>query len=115
MLKKWVNIFRKTKGNAHNGSLSEELVRYQPLRLPFTGAPSALRNLQANNNLDYILAQIPNRLALLRALLKQTGQAIDWPDDFTSADIDLFVSSLHQWAGEQWASYSRSLPSDAKS
>jgi hypothetical protein len=114
MVRKWVNHLLNARRNSGADLLAKALKQYPPLELPFSGPPNSFSDVQAISNLEYILGEIPQRLAALRTLLKQTGQPINWPENFANVDVNAFVIGLHLWAGEHWASQSHSLPKDAR-
>jgi hypothetical protein len=98
-LKRWLEL---AKDPVADPAMSRYLRVYPALSQPFPGPALDLNAEQAEENLHYLLDIRFERLDLLRGLLRQTNASVVWPDRFSRDNIDPFIISLHQWAGEQW-------------
>jgi len=76
---------------------------YPSYEAPHFGFGSALSVQQANENLDYLLANKQARIEALSQLLTQFD--IDLTAGFADVAPEKIITQLYQWSGERWRDY----------
>jgi len=79
------------------------LAGYPVYDAPHIGVGRTLSEVQANENLAYLLANKSDRLNGLSTLLEQFN--IDVAAGFASDTPDGLINDLYQWSGEHWKDY----------
>jgi len=92
-------FFKKKKVNA------VWLADYPVYEAPHIGVGRALSEVQAEENLSYLLANKSSRIEALSTLLKTFD--IDVAAGFAYATPEQLITQLYDWSGEHWGAYNR--------
>jgi hypothetical protein len=82
------------------GPLAELLRSYPAYEAPFPGDPNSITDAQARANLNAMLAQKSQRLAIIGPALQHFG--IDFAAALAAPDPNLFFRQIDRWAIQTW-------------
>lgn len=94
----WLDRLRGER--SRDGQLPALLASYPPYCIPFPGRGWALTLVQAEANMDYLLAHKAERLRIVGQLLAQFG--IDLGAGLAAPDPKPFLDAIWRWTAAEW-------------